>query len=205
MAMRPAISEAVEVVTAPTQTIVPVVRAVRHIKPLETLDLARIDALLHTVDRLIEQSLGAAVLRATRRAWYTPGEARRLQLPEGPIAAVTSVLAFDEAAEDDAGADAVPTTSYRVLAHRSPAELQLREGASWPVALRAYGGLSITYTAGAASLLAVPADIRHAALLLAAHLFEHPTPVVTGKTIAQLPFTVEALLAPHSQRRRCAA
>jgi uncharacterized phiE125 gp8 family phage protein len=203
--MRPVLSEADELVTAPGQTIVPVVRAVRHIKPLETLDLERIDALLHTVDRHIEQALGASVLRATWRARFTPGCARVLQLREGPIVAVTEVRAFDDDAALEADGTVVPTTSYRVLAHRGPAEIRLRDAADWPVTLRDDAGVSVVYTAGAATLLDVPADIRHAALLLAAHLFEHPTPVVTGKTLAQLPYTVDALLAPYSQRRRCAA
>lgn len=189
-------------VDAPTQTIVPLARAVRHIKPLETLDLDRVDQLLQTADRHVEEALGAAVLRATWRSWYTPCDARVLRLREGPIVAVTEVRAFAE--DDDAGV-VVPSTSWRALTHRSPAEVHLRDGASWPVTLRADAGVSVTYTAGAETLLEVPSEIQHAALLLAAHLFEHPTPVIVGKTLARLPFTVDALLAPYVQRRRCAA
>lgn len=196
--MRAVYSEADVRITAPAQTIVPVVRAVRHLKPLETLDLARIDELLHTVDDRLEQALGCAVLRSTWRATFTPGSARVLRLREGPIVSVDEILAFDDEAETDQDGDVVPTTSYRVLTHRSPAEVHLRDEASWPVTLRDEASVTVTYTTGWATVLDVPADIRHAGLLLAAHLFEHPT-------ATSLPSTVEALLAPHSQRRRCAA
>jgi len=203
--MRPALTDALELLTPPTQTIVPLARAVAHIKPLETLDLDRVAQLLRTADRLVEQTLGAAVLRSTWRAWFTPGDARVLQLSEGPIAAVSEVRAFEDDTVLFDDGTVVATSDYRVVPYRTPATIRLQDSAVWPVTLRDDGGVAITYTSGAATLLDVPADIQHAALLLAAHLFEHPTPVVTGKSIATLPFTVSALLAPHSQRRRCAA
>lgn len=203
--MTPARSVVDARVTPATQTIVPLVRAVRHVKPLETLDLARLDTILRAVDARIEQELGAAVLRATWRAWFTPGAARRLLLREGPIVAVTEVRAFDDAAETfDAGA-VVAATTYRAVPQLEPAAVRLVDGAAWPVTLRADLGIAVTYTTGAATLLEVADDIQHAALLLAAEWFEHPTAFVTGTTVTPLPRPVAALLAPHSQRRRCAA
>lgn len=203
--MRPVLAEAVELVTAPTQTILPLVRAVRHVKPLETLDLERLADLLRAVDRRIEQELGASVLRTTWREWFTPGDGRRLALREGPIVAVTEVRAFDDDDEAFTDGTVVAPSAYRARTQLGPAAVVLTDDASWPVTLREEAGVAITYTSGAATLLDVPADIQHAAALMAADWFEHPTSFVTGTSVAKLPRAADALLALHSQRRRCAA
>lgn len=195
-----AVSDAL--VIAPTETQVSLARAVAHVKPLEDADHVRLEDLLAVADRAVEAYLGACVLRATWCAWFTPDDARRLRLREGPIAEVVKVEAF---AEDDDTPVLVPSERYRVLSFACPSEVAMREGAVWPVTLRASHGVAVTYRAGQTSPHLVPADIRHAALLLVAHLFEHPAPVLTGTIAQTLPFTVEHLLAPHVQRRRCAA
>jgi uncharacterized phiE125 gp8 family phage protein len=43
----------------------------------------------------------------------------------------------------------------------------------------------------------VPAPVKHAVLLLVAHLYEQRTPEITGTIVAKVAFAVDALLSPY--------
>lgn len=44
----------------------------------------------------------------------------------------------------------------------------------------------------------IPPPIKQAILMLSAHLYEQRTPVLIGASIADIPFTIDALLAPFT-------
>ena len=48
------------------------------------------------------------------------------------------------------------------------------------------------------TLAAIPAPVKQAILMLSAHLFEQRTPVLIGTIIADIPFTIDALLAQYT-------
>jgi uncharacterized phiE125 gp8 family phage protein len=66
--------------------------------------------------------------------------------------------------------------------------------AGWPTAMDTINAVEVRFTAGYA---AVPPPILHAIRILVGHWYEHREPVVTGTIVAQLPLSVEALIAPY--------
>lgn len=65
--------------------------------------------------------------------------------------------------------------------------------AGWPATMETINAVEVRFTAGHAT---VPPPILHAIRILVAHWYEHREPVVTGTIVAQLPMSVEALIAP---------
>lgn len=87
---------------------------------------------------------------------------------------------------------------WRVLTTRG-VELQLAAGASWPATAERPDAVQVTYVAGfGATADDVPANIKHAALLLIGHLYENREASVVGQGLdaRELPFGVKALLGP---------
>src|SRR5690606_22035238 len=64
---------------------------------------------------------------------------------------------------------------------------------TWPETDNEPGSVRISFTTGAS---AVPASIKHAALLLVGHWFEHREAAGDVK-VAELPMAVDALLFPY--------
>lgn len=107
---------------------------------------------------------------------------------------VASVEAVDW--RDDAGAwQGVPATDYRLVSGY-PARLVLNPGKGWPSAPPAPDAVRITFTLGHASG-AVPADLKAAVKMLAAHWYRNDVPV-TDRAMMEVPLTVQAILAKYS-------
>jgi len=118
-----------------------------------------------------------------------------IALLRGPVIDVDSVDLYDENDNPTAwGAE-----HYYLDARANPPRLVLREGASWPDATRAESGMVVTYRAGyGQDGASVPDPLRLAVMQLAVHWYEHRGEAVTGAgAAAQVPLTVEALLAPY--------
>ena len=48
------------------------------------------------------------------------------------------------------------------------------------------------------ALATIPAAVKQAILILSAHLYEQRTPIIIGTIVADVPFSVESLLTPHT-------
>jgi uncharacterized phiE125 gp8 family phage protein len=73
-------------------------------------------------------------------------------------------------------------------------------GNQWPSPRGQMDAVQVQFTAGYGEDAAdVPAPIRHAAMLLAAHWYEHREAVIADNrvAVAEMPFAVERLLAPY--------
>ncbi|MGV8996393.1 MAG: head-tail connector protein [Parvibaculaceae bacterium] len=111
-------------------------------------------------------------------------------LPVAPVSAVTSVTL-----NDADGPRVVAATAYDiVLAGDRP---RLSSLTAWPAPTRRIGGIYIDVTAGYGEAADVPAPLRQAIVMLAAHWFEHREPVSIGDGADELPLTVSALIAPY--------
>ena len=96
-----------------------------------------------------------------------------LELPPSPLAAVPNVTVTTY---DNADAPTVITVNdyWYVDTASEPGRLVLRSGESWPVDERPGAMGVITYVCGyGATGASVPAELRHAVLLLAAWMYEH--------------------------------
>lgn len=155
---------------------------------------AQANALIAEARELIEQMTGLALISqqwtlaldrwpAGQEQWwdgvrqmaiseiYTANSLRAVELPRYPLASVDSVTVFD-----DAGTSAAVTIAdvFDVDTYRRPGRMVLRNGATWPIALRASNAIVIVYTAGfGANASAVPAILKRAVKQVAAYLHSH--------------------------------
>ena len=155
---------------------------------------AQANALIAEARELIEQMTGLALITQTwkmaldhwpagQEMWwdgvrqmaiselYTPNSLRAVHLPRYPLQSVDSVTVFD-----DAGTSAPVTISatFDIDIYRRPGRMVLRNGATWPIALRNSNAIEIEYTAGfGANGAAVPAILKRAVKQVAAYLHAH--------------------------------
>lgn len=80
-----------------------------------------------------------------------------------------------------------------------PGAVVLKASSQWPATEEDRPrAVEVTFFAGyGAGPELVPADVRQAIVLMAAHLFANRLPYVTGTIVSKVPRTMEALLAPR--------
>jgi len=121
----------------------------------------------------------------------------RVSIPLGPLKSVDSVKVYDP---EDAAQTVSPETYVVDLSSLRP-RLVRNTGAVWPTPGRPANGIEIALTAGYGDTPdKVPAPIRQAVLMLAAHWYEQREPVVF-ETPDELPHGVADLLKPYRQVR----
>ncbi|MDE1173860.1 MAG: head-tail connector protein [Parvibaculaceae bacterium] len=92
--------------------------------------------------------------------------------------------------------------SYACECRRDPAVIHGRAGMGWPLPADPAGGIEIDFTAGYGDAADdVPAPVRQAILMLAAHWFETREPVAMGTPVLEMPFTVSRLIEPYRRPR----
>jgi hypothetical protein len=102
---------------------------------------------------------------------YAPNALRAVTLPRYPLATVASVNVFDDAGNS---APVDVSATFDVDTYRRPGRMVLRNGATWPIALRNSNAIEINYTAGfGANAPAVPAILKRAIKQVAAYLYAH--------------------------------
>jgi hypothetical protein len=160
----------------------------------DTLPDATANDLIAEAREMIEEFTGLALITQTwrlaldnwpggREMWwdgmrqmpiseiYAKGSLRAVELPRYPLQSVSSVTVFDDA---DNGAVVNVAAAFVVDPYRKPGRMVLRDGATWPVALRAANAIEVVYVAGyGASATAVPAALKRAVKQVAAYLYTH--------------------------------
>lgn len=150
-------------------------------------------SLLLTSRLHIETALSLALITQswTFRLDRWPGE-RCLELPLAPLRAVAEVRVRDAAGT----ATVVPAESYLVDLASRPARLVWNNVAP-PEPQTPASGIEIDLLAGfGGGADSVPAPLKHAILLLAAHWYEHRDPNEIGSTGARIPDAVSSLINP---------
>lgn len=101
----------------------------------------------------------------------------RIELPYGQLSSVTHVKYTDTAGTQTTFSDSY----WEISTAREPGVLALSYSQNWPsTTLRVLDPIEIQFVCGYATAGAVPAPIRSAILLIAAHLYEHREDVVLG-------------------------
>lgn len=149
--------------------------------------------------------LGALVTAArtaleaeTRRAFVTQSwrlllddwPAKPIRLPLAPVQSVTAVTV----ATMSGAMVPLDPAFYEVDAKGEPPRIAAKRGQAWPMPATRLAGIAVDFTAGYGAAAAVPAPLKQAVLLLAAHWFENREPLGNG---AELPLTVSALVARY--------
>ncbi len=178
-------------ISGPAEEPVTLAEARAHLR----LDTADEDALLTA----FITAARAALEGETRRAFVTqswrlllddwPGVTVRL--PLAPVVAVTAVTLEGTGALD-------PAHYETALAGDEPRLVAAR---AWPAPLHSVAGIAIDFEAGYGAAAAVPAPLKQAVLMLAAHWFEHREPVSLGGAPVEMPLAVAALVAPYRRIR----
>lgn len=122
----------------------------------------------------------------------TPSLETSFKLPIIPVQSYTATY-YD-------ANDSQQTLAQIFRIHKSPNGdyLKLIEGQSIPSLSSRDDAVTFTFVCGyGASRQSVPVEIRQAATLLVAHWFEQREPVAFGAQPAEIPFSVDALLANH--------
>lgn len=151
---------------------------------------------LVTAARLhVESITGRAMIfqswRVVLDAWPV---GRTIELPVGPVEAITAVTAFDE----DDEANGLDLAQFSVQAGR----LMLPRDIAGGPALRERLGLEIDYVAGhGADAAAVPADLRQACLMLVGYWFENRDAVMVAGAGSVVPAGFDRLVAPYRRVR----
>jgi uncharacterized phiE125 gp8 family phage protein len=152
---------------------------------------AYLAGLITAARRWIENVCGMALIEQTWEGALDAFPQGPISVPKYPLSSVTSVTYHPR------NGVATEAEGYDVDAWKRPPRIVPHN--SWPsVSLRASSGVVVRFVAGyGADEGDVPQDIRHAILLLVGQMYAHREPEVIGATVAQVGFTVDALLAPH--------
>ena len=150
-------------------------------------------ARLH-VETLSERVLMSQQWRIVRDCWP---RGKTLDLPIGPVTSVDAVRVY----VTPETVVTIDPASYLVETASLPARLAMQTGV-WPRPGRVLGGIEIDITAGYGTKPnQVPAPLRQAVLLLAAHWHTNREPVTTGDTPLRVPGTVDALINAYRRVR----
>lgn len=118
---------------------------------------------------------------------------RYLQLPRPPVVSVTSVKTFDDADTETT----FDSSKYYVDNQREPARIILRNGETWPTALRVGNAIEVTYVSGyGASRSDVPEALIQGLLSHITFMYENRGDAY-GKPQNPLPHSIKYLLEPY--------
>lgn len=156
-----------------------------------TADASLITALLKSAREHLERFTGPMIAQT----W----EGYLDEWPSGDVLAIgklrVSAIASVKYTDEDDAEETLSSADYRTDFISPYARIILKDGVSWPsVTLRNINPIKITFTAGYTNAAAVPADLKHAITLLAAHWYANREPVTTGG-ITELPYGVQSLIA----------
>ena len=183
--------------SGPATEPVTVADAKAHLRIDGTNEDILIASLLLTARLHIEAALGLALITQSWRlqldAWPTRPA---VTLPLHPVSAITSITTT--------AADGTITTlaPSATLLDTGPPPRIVRTGPAWPQITAVANGIAIAFTAGFGPAPAdVPAPIRQAMLLLAAHWYEHRDPIEIGEPDTAIPKAVSDLVRPYRRQR----
>jgi uncharacterized phiE125 gp8 family phage protein len=115
-----------------------------------------------------------------------------LQLPYSPVSSVTSIYTYDDAGT----ATEFDSDKYYVDTASNPSRVVLKNGETWPSALRVGNAVEITYVAGyGASPANIPEPIRLALYQFIAFNYEHRGESEGAPVM--LPSSIDDLLHPY--------
>lgn len=123
--------------------------------------------------------------------------ADEFELPKGNLKANSVTVKYLDASGT---LQTLSSSLYLVDTASVPGRILLPFGGVWPTTLCQWNALQVTYTVGWA-VGSVPGPIKSALKLLISHFYEFRTPEVIGASVAEVPFSVKALLDPYRLAR----
>ena len=210
----------IKIHTAPTQEPVTLQEVKEYLRVEDSTDERTVRPLIETARTFVEQHLGRALMSTTFQQFYDSVDEiedplfegfrkgpylnfykNYLVLEKAPVVSVTHVKTF----QDDDTETTFASSKYYVDNAREPARVVLRNGETFPSALRVANAIEVQYVAGYSSPYAVPEPIRQAILQLIAHLYEHRGDMGNYLEAREIPVMVRTLLSPYIIHRGLAS
>lgn len=198
------------VTTQPTAEPVSLQEVKQYLRIEDSTDERVIRPFIETARRFCEEHIGRALMQqtitmfvdayddtndplweGTRTGPYLNYYKNYIQLSKPPVISVTSVSTFD----DDDTETTMASSRYYVDTVREPARVVLRQGETFPTALRVANAIKVVYVAGYASAYSVPEPIRMGLMQHIAYLYEHRGDMYDGLT--PMPPMIKALYQPY--------
>jgi uncharacterized phiE125 gp8 family phage protein len=158
-----------------------------------TADDAWLMAAIGAARDKVEQEIGRALIRQTWTAYLDRFPLGFVRLPMPPLHAIASVKYIDP----NGAQQTLASNVYESDTHSTPARFGLAYGRSWPSTRDQMNAVEVAYTCGY-GLAAddVPAPIRHAIMMIVAHLYEHRE-TVNDFQLHDIPMGASWLLDPY--------
>lgn len=115
-----------------------------------------------------------------------------IRLPVNPVQSVTSVTYVD----DNGATQTLASNQYTVSASDSYSSIVPAYNVTWPTVRRIPSAITVRFVSG---YVDCPPPLKAAVLLLAGHFYENRE-AVSGKTMSEMPFSVDALIGPYVDR-----
>jgi uncharacterized phiE125 gp8 family phage protein len=149
--------------------------------------------LIEAAEKHLERELGRALLTQTRTAYFDCLSCRGLELPIAPVQSVTSITYVDV----DQAEQTLPATDYFVRIVDGVARIVPATGKTWPATAYIDGAVKVVFIAGYGEAADVPADLKQAIKMLAAHLYENREATLVGQSASVIPFGIGDLVMPY--------
>jgi uncharacterized phiE125 gp8 family phage protein len=182
------------ITTEPTVEPVTTAEMRAHLRVDDTTEDTYIDTLITAARIFAEQHTDRQFITATYVMRMDEFPADVIRMPRPNLLTVTSIVYLDSSNVSQT----MSASDYQVDIASLPGRVLPAYGETWPTTYPSLNAVTITFTAGyGAAATAVPAPVKHAIKMLAAHWFESREPVVVGTIVAEVPMTVKSLLGPY--------
>ncbi|WP_334185091.1 head-tail connector protein [Novosphingobium sp.] len=169
-------------VTAPTEALLTLTEARDHLRVMHDLDDGYIAHLIEVATSYIEGPSGAGIALLPSQWVLTMDQLPKcFDIDLCPVRSIDSITADGQVIDPALYSADLNSTPARVI------------GRYHPHCRSDFGRVKVTFTAGYET---VPADLKHAALLLISHLYENRE-AVAAADFKVVPFAVEAILGRY--------
>ena len=198
--------------TEPTQEPLTLQEVKEYLRVEDNTDERNLRPLIESARRLVEEHLNRTLMQTTyqqfldsfdeyedplfegvRQGPYLNYYKNYIDLVKSPVISVTHIKTY----QDDDSATTMAASKYYVDNAREPSRIVLRQGETFPTALRVANAIEIQYVAGYTSPYQVPEPIGLAILQIIAHMYEHRGDMGNAAEAMMMPSMCKRLLSPY--------
>ena len=198
--------------TEPTQEPLTLQEVKEYLRVEDNTDERNLRPLIESARRLVEEHLNRTLMQTTyqqfldsfdeyedplfegvRQGPYLNYYKNYIDLVKSPVISVTHIKTY----QDDDSATTMAASKYYVDNAREPSRIVLRQGETFPTALRVANAIEIQYVAGYTSPYQVPEPIRLAILQIIAHMYEHRGDMGNAAEAMMMPSMCKRLLSHY--------
>ncbi len=182
-------------ITAPTVEPVTSEEAMAFLRVTDADESPQIESLITVAREMVEDFTGRSLLTQEWKLITSEFCGAVIILDRSPLASIESVKYYPASG---AALATLSAATYHALTGPMPGLIVLKSDETWPDLADRPDAVEINFTAGAATVDAVPSVLRHAVLLAVSHLYEIRGPVNIGNIVNELPYSLKYML--ESQR-----